>query len=155
MDMEHVHLEEAATYGRLMCIVAICEAVLWLVGAEAERRHLQRRYTPSQPRNGRRVLSLRRLEQMVLGVVCRPIVTLIQDHIVRAMKSVIQTVGEMWRDARRGRRVKCLVESESTVKKIPRACIWRNNGMHYRTLPKILSWILRIDHTVAGPGYAS
>jgi hypothetical protein len=77
MDMEHVHLREKETYSRLMCVVALAEALLWLAGSEAEALDLQRELTPSRPRDGRRVLSLRNLGRLCIDRINKSIDTLI------------------------------------------------------------------------------
>ena len=98
MDMEHVHLDDLSTYDRLMCIVAVAEALLWMIGAEAEARGLHRSLSPSQPRDPtRRVLSLRNVGVHLLRHFDLPVKTLIRARLVEAIRNVVGVVGASWR----------------------------------------------------------
>jgi hypothetical protein len=122
MDMEHVHLQETGTYERLLCIVAVAEALLWLAGAEAETQDLQRRFTPSQPRDGRRVLSLRRVGHLCLKDITAPICRLINQHLRRAVAGVINAVGRTWKDGHDHRRFKSVILRRSGLRELARGC---------------------------------
>lgn len=122
MDMEHVHLRHADTYARLMCIVAVAESVLWLVGMEAEAQGLQLRFTPSQPRDGRRVLSLRRLGRLCLDRIEGSVEELLEKHLRPAITGIIDVVGRTWKDARRQGRLESAVLRASDLKRLKRNC---------------------------------
>jgi len=122
MDMEHVHLRDPATYERLMCIVAVAEALLWLAGSEAEKRELQRRFTPSQPRDGRRILSLRQVGHLCLRLVKAPILQMIEEHLRSAIASVITVVGRTWKDGHDHKRLKSAIIHRADLEDLARSC---------------------------------
>ncbi len=102
MNMEHAHLQEPETYSRLMCIVALTEALLWLVGSEAETQGLHLELTPSRPRDKHRVISLRNvgfecLEDTRINL---PIDELVSRHLAPAMSRIFAIVGRTWRDVK-------------------------------------------------------
>jgi hypothetical protein len=122
MDMEHVHLLDVNTYSRLMCIVALAEALLWLNGAAAEARDLHLNYTPSRPRTQRRVLSLRHLGQLCLGQVRASIDVLLRTHLRSAILAAPQTIGTTWRDATEYGELRRRALTKEQLKPIPKVC---------------------------------
>lgn len=124
MDMEHVHLLETSTYCRLMCIVALAEALLWLNGAQAEARKLHLQLTPSRPRTGRRVLSLRNLGHLCLGKI--PGSTAINHLLARYLRQAVlkapEVIGTNWRDAKETRAMKGLARSLEELPELPPKC---------------------------------
>lgn len=128
MDMEHVHLLETTTYARLMCIVAIAEALLWLNGAEAESRKLQLQFTPSRPRTGRRVLSLRNLGHLCLGRMSNStsIDRLARRHLRKAIIAAPGVIGSTWRDAADCRELRGLARSPEEVRDARPTCSQRH-----------------------------
>lgn len=128
MDMEHVHLVETSTYSRLMCIVSVAEALLWLTGAAAESQDMHLRYTPSRPRNHRRVLSLRRLGRLCLGLIRVSIDVLIRTHLRKAIIVSPSVIGQSWRDATDSRELRDLAMTKEELGPVPRVCRWRMKG---------------------------
>lgn len=100
MDMEHVHLLEATTYSRLMCIVALAETTLWLAGSEVETRGLHRRLTPSCPKDGHRVLSLRNAGFLGLKYIELSMNQLLDTHLAAATSRLLSVVGRTWQDVK-------------------------------------------------------
>jgi hypothetical protein len=100
MDMEHVHLMEPSTYSRLMCVVAITEASLWLAGSEAEARGLHKRLTPSRPKDGHRVLSLRNVGFMSHQHIELTLDELLDLHLATATHKLLSVVGRTWKDVK-------------------------------------------------------
>jgi hypothetical protein len=129
MDMEHVHLVDVMTYSRLMCIVAVTEALLWLNGAAAEAHALHLHYTPSRPRNHRRVLSLRRLGQLCLGKISSSINGLIRNYLRPAIATSLSTIGATWREATEYRELRHRAIGKEGLPPLPRACRrWKKGG---------------------------
>lgn len=128
MDMEHVHLLDTNTYSRLMCIVAVAEALLWLAGSEAEARRLHLELTPSRPRNGRRVLSLRSVGRLCVDQIAPPIGHLIREHLGRAIRGILNVVGRTWRDARDERTLRALVRSAKDILELNGDCNRKGKG---------------------------
>lgn len=124
MDMEHVHLVETSTYSRLMCIVAVAEALLWLNGAEAESRQLHLGLTPSRPRTGRRVLSLRNVGHLCLGKIpgTTPINRLLQRHLRAAILAAPDVIGTTWKDVADRRELKGLARSPEELHDLRWTC---------------------------------
>ncbi len=100
LDMEHVHLRDESTYARLMMIVAIAEAILWLAGSEAESVGLHRDLSPSRPRNGRRVISLVNVGRHCLSKISGTIEELLAKHLPAALNRVPEVIGRTWKDVR-------------------------------------------------------
>lgn len=100
MDMEHTHLHTEAAYDRLMCIVAIAEAILWLTGVEAEEQGLHLDLTPCRPRSKRRVLSFQTVAHHCLSQIKVSISTLITKHLPRALALLRRVVGRTWKDVK-------------------------------------------------------
>lgn len=121
-DMEHVHLREAQTYERLLCIVAVAEALSWLVGTEAETLDLEREFTPSRPRDARRVLSLRTIGRLCLRLVDRSIESLIREHVADAIAGVINVTGRTWRPCRQILRLQGADLDRSNLSGLPPGC---------------------------------
>ncbi|MBI4518073.1 MAG: transposase [Deltaproteobacteria bacterium] len=96
MNMEHVHLLAPETYERLMCIVAVASALLWLFGSEAEANGWASQLSPSRPKEPRRILSLVNVGQQKASSVRRPIRVLIRRHLLPALESVHTLVGPNW-----------------------------------------------------------
>ncbi len=96
LDMEHVHLLTAATYERLMCIVAVASVLLWLFGSEAEANGWATRLSPSRPKQPRRILSLVNVGKLKAASVRRSIRGLILKHLVPALQKVHAHVGPSW-----------------------------------------------------------
>ena len=120
MDMEHVHLDDISTYDRLMCIVAVAEALLWMVGAEAEALGLHRRLSPSQPRDAsRRVLSLRNVGVEMLKYIDRSVRTLIRTRLLPAIRDVVRITGATWKRLTTRSRMKGLITERSKLGKAP------------------------------------
>ena len=130
LDMEHVHLEHASTYERLMCVVAIAEALLWLAGTEAEMLELDRDLTPSRPRDWRRVLSLRTIGRLCLRVVNRTIRSMLRDHIEDAVGGYINVVGTTWKECPTNRRLRGAVLDRERQSALPHLC---QSGQKHRT----------------------
>lgn len=97
MDMEHVHLREMGSYRRLMCIVAVAEAVRWLMGAEAESVGLHKKQSPSRPKDGSRVLSCVNVGQRCRKQIKRSISAMIRDHLSKAIVTARSIVTKSWR----------------------------------------------------------
>jgi hypothetical protein len=100
MDMEHVHLVNAATYSRLMCIVALTEIFLWLIGSEAEASGLHIRLTPSRPKDGRRILSLRNIGFLSQGLVVASLDRLLETHLPPVTARILLVTGRTWKDVK-------------------------------------------------------
>jgi len=143
MDMEHVHLMKASTYSRLMCIVAIAEALLWLNGAQAEAKKLHLQLTPSRPRSGRRVLSLRNLGHLCLGIIpgSTPINRLLTRYLRPAIQKAPDVIGNMWMDAKDKRELKELARSPDELSDLPQACSSRKKGRRNRCCG-VVEWAL-------------
>lgn len=122
MDMDHTHLQAAETYARLMCIVAIAEAILWLAGAEAEDRSLHQMFTPSQPRHPRRVLSLRRVGLLALKLITATLPELIRRHIPDAIAGVMNVVGRSWISPWKTLRLKLALTERALLTPFDRKC---------------------------------
>lgn len=99
LDMEHVHLVDTATYSRLMAVVAVTEMLLWVIGSEAEAIGLHRELTPSQPRDGRRVLSLVNVGRLCLFRIESPVEALLSKHLAETQQRLLVTIGRRWKDA--------------------------------------------------------
>lgn len=125
MDMEHVHLKDAASYERLLCIVAIAEALLWLMGTEGEILDMGRRLSPSQPKDGRRVLSLRNIGRHYIKLPARPLELMLSEHISDAIAGVINVVGRGWKDARLHLQLASLI-TERLNARLPDKCEGRS-----------------------------
>ena len=128
MDMEHVDLEETGTYERLMCIVALSEALLWLAGSEAEAKRLHLDLTPSRPKDGRRVLSLRNVGKMSLTKIQAPIDVLVRKHLGKAIERVPSVVGRRWKDAKTKLYLVSGAAHPDTVPELPTACAKSRKG---------------------------
>lgn len=125
LDMEHVHLDDTATYSRLMCVVAIAEALQWLCGAEAEHRGLQSYYNLSRPASGRRPCSLRNLGRMSLGTFTCSINRALVTHLRAAILQAPYITGHTWRDPVFRTRLVGAVTSPGKLPDMPRACARR------------------------------
>lgn len=128
LDMEHVHLKAGTTYARLMCIVALAEICLWLVGSEAESRGLQFELTPSRPKDRRRVLSIVRVGRECLHRIDVPVETLIRRHLWPATVRALITIGRRWQDPRQRLRTSSYAANELEVTPPPRCCTNKNKG---------------------------
>ena len=128
MDMEHVNLREPDTYNRLLCIVAIGEALLWLAGAEAERQNLHRTHTLCRKRSGQRSDSLRNLGRYFLGQLHFSIDRLIKTHLRSALLEAPEIVGHTWRAPARIKRLKGAVLKPSELPGLPWKCTRRTKG---------------------------
>ena len=128
LDMEHVHLKSVETYARLLCIVAVAEAVLWLCGAEAEHLELRYAHTSSRPRSGRRVLSLVRLGRLAISAIRAPIRTLIRRHLRFAILSAKRATGTTWRQPRKNCRLRTVANSPAEVPRLDRRCRRKHKG---------------------------
>lgn len=151
-DMEHVHLREPSTYERLLCIVAIAEALLWLAGTEAEMLDLQRDFTPSRPRDERRVLSLRTIGRLCLGIVDRSIETLLREHVSDAIAGVINVVGRTWRACRRSSQLSGAAVNRADLAALPTGC---QRGHRHLWLPCTAAATTVPETTVRDPFYSA
>jgi hypothetical protein len=142
MDMEHVHLEATSTYSRLMCIVAVAEALLWLNGAEAESQGLQHTLTPSRPKTGRRILSLRNLGHLCLGKLPIPIDRLLRKHLRVAIAAAPGVVGRTWKDVRDRRELKDLAPSSNDLRPLRRSCRRVHKGEGCERCQPAVEWNL-------------
>lgn len=122
LDLEHVHLKTVETYGRLLCIVAVAEAILWLCGAEAEHLGLKYAYTSSRPKSGRRVLSLVRLGRWAMRELRRPIHQLIRHHLRAALSIVLGVRSDTWRPPERRYRLNKLAKAPQELPRPVRRC---------------------------------
>lgn len=122
MDMEHVHLIETGTYSRLMGIVAVAEALLWLNGAEAESQQLHLTLTPSRPKSGRRVLSLRNVGHLCLARPSSPIGELLRKHLRAAILAAPAVMGGSWKDVSDRRELKGIVRSADELEALRPTC---------------------------------
>jgi hypothetical protein len=119
MDMEHVHLLEASTYSRLMCIVALTETILWLIGSEAEATGFHKRLTPSRPKDGRRILSLRNVGFLLQDQIAAPIDQLIGTHLPPATARILLVVGRTWKDVKERLVLAAVVTLREEVASLP------------------------------------
>lgn len=122
MDMEHVHLVETNTYSRLMCIVAVSEALLWLNGAEAESRELHLHLTPSRPKTRRRTLSLRNVGQLCLGKLSSSVNRLLRKHLRPAILNAQGVIGQTWQDVQDVRELKGKARTPGELRPLRRKC---------------------------------
>lgn len=99
LDMEHAKLESPATYERLLCIVAVAEALLWVIGAEAESQGLAKDLSPSRPKDAHRVLSLHRVGLLCFLDLRGSLRVLFGRHLAPAIQAVPKTVSRGWVDA--------------------------------------------------------
>lgn len=144
LDMEHVHLKAGITYSRLMCIVALTELFLWLVGSEAESRGLHFKLTPSRPKDGRRVLSIVRVGRECLQKIDLPVETLIQRHLWPATAAALSTVGRKWQDPKQRLKSASLAADEAAVTPLPKCCNKNGSGKS-RPCTKTPLWLLEND----------
>lgn len=144
MDMEHVHLEETSTYERLICIVAITEAGLWLVGSEAEARGLHRDLTPSRPLDGHRVISLRNVGKLCLDEINSVIDALIKKHLTTQRSKIFSVIGRRWQDAKTKLLLASIALVPSRVVHPPDACFHNKKG-RYPPCCKVSSWPLKLE----------
>lgn len=122
LDMEHVHLVSEKTYERLMCIVAVAESLLWVIGAEAESRGMAQELTPSRPKDGHRVLSLFRVGQLCIHKIRCSISPLFKKHLGPAIRRVPQVVGRGWVDAVEPRIVEGHAPTANQLPPLPSVC---------------------------------
>lgn len=99
LDMEHVHLDDPATYSRLMAVVAVTEVLLWLLGSEAEENGWHRELTPCRPRDGRRVLSLVNVGRLCLFRINSSVEDLLSKHMAQVQQRLLIVIGRRWKDA--------------------------------------------------------
>lgn len=128
LDLEHVHLKNAETYSRLLCIVALTEAILWLCGAEAERMGLKKAYSSSRPKSDRRVLSLVRLGRKAIREIRRPLHKLVRCHLRTALEIVLAITGHTWRAPKRAYRLDNLAEAPRALPRLGSRCRRKNKG---------------------------
>lgn len=123
LDMEHVHLLTAPTYERLMCIVAVASALLWLFGAEAEAKGWATRLSPSRPKKPRRILSLVNVGKLMARKIRCSIRSLIQKHLLPALAAVHSHIGPGWIHPQEPYlTVQGAVWCEQDMHPIPRSC---------------------------------
>jgi hypothetical protein len=149
-DMEHVHLLLPETYSRLMCIVAVSEAVRWLVGSEAESRGMHLQFTPSRPRDGRRVLSLRNVGSMAIEKIQGSIGNLIDRHLTPALVRVASIVGRTWRECKRTLMLGAAIQREADTVPLPDMCNRKGSGRP-RPCLQYSPWPLPLVDTLPGP----
>lgn len=130
MDMGHVHLLETQIYSRLMCIVAVAEACLWLSGAELEARGLDLNLTTSRPKRPRRHLSLRNTAREYLGLISVPVETLIAERLRPALLESPYVVSRSWKDAKQKLDLNDLAPTRAELAPLPPRCRHRGRGSH-------------------------
>jgi hypothetical protein len=137
MNMEHTHLMDPATYSRLMCIVAVTEAALWLVGSEAEEQGLHLDLTPSRPKSGRRVLSLRNVGRLCLEDINASIDRLIEKHLAPTICRILTAVGRSWKNAKESLTLVGLALSPGQLPQLAGGCNRRGKGRDRRCQPAV------------------
>lgn len=128
MDMEHVHLHEGSTYARLMCVVALAELCLWLIGADAEARGRQFDLTPSRPKSGRRVLSMVRVGRELLDSVDTSIDTLIARRLWPATAAAMSVTGSTWKSPDQRLRTTGYIAKKEDLRPVPGVCSKKGKG---------------------------
>jgi hypothetical protein len=141
LDMEHVHLKSGDAYARLMCIVAVAELCLWLIGSEAESRGRQFELTPSRPKSGRRVLSIVRVGRESLNEIDVAVEKLIQRYLWPATAKALTTVSRTWKDPQRRLRNSNYAAKPSEATPPPTCCSKKGKG-NTRPCQKENLWFL-------------
>jgi hypothetical protein len=128
MDHEHCHLKNIEAYGRLMAIIAVAEACLWLSGTDLEQNGLHRHLSVARPAKPRRDISIRNVACEYLGLRSVDVERLIACHLGPALPAAHHVVSRHWKQLVRVLKLENLAESANALSPLGPRCRHRGSG---------------------------